>query len=103
MTLVARTASDTTIFNTINTRYTRALDTTGGYPATYDFVAGSEYFLAVIQVASTSTATLAGGASNNSTSQAIHGSFSYTQGTQSDLPATSTPFTALTRVYAEVS
>jgi hypothetical protein len=46
-TLVARTASDTTIFNATETKFTRALNTTGGYPATYAMTAGTEYFIAV--------------------------------------------------------
>lgn len=42
-TLVARTASDTTIFNSANTVNTRSFATAGGYPATYDLVAGQRY------------------------------------------------------------
>jgi hypothetical protein len=42
-TLVARTASDTTIFNTANAVNTRSFATAGGYPATYDLVAGQRY------------------------------------------------------------
>ncbi len=53
VTLVARTASDTTVFNTLNTEYTRALDATGGYPASYSLVAGTEYALSVTQVGTT--------------------------------------------------
>ena len=101
-TLVARTASDTTIFNTANTRYTRALDTTGGYPATYDFVAGSEYFTAVLQVGTTIAninSCLAGNASAN----AINGTISYLSTGQTDLPTSSTPGTQNFRAYAEVS
>jgi hypothetical protein len=51
--LVARTASDTTIFSSINTVYNRTLDTTGGYPATYTLTAGTRYALGVLIVAST--------------------------------------------------
>jgi hypothetical protein len=58
-TLVARTASDTTLFNTINTLYTRSFNTTGGYPASYTLVAGQRYALGVIQVGTT-TAFLLG-------------------------------------------
>lgn len=50
LTLVARTASDTTIFNSINTAYTRSLATAGGYPATYDIIAGTRYYVAIIGV-----------------------------------------------------
>lgn len=52
-TLVARTAADTTIFSSINTVYTRSLDTGSGYPATYTLQAGVRYALGVIIVAST--------------------------------------------------
>lgn len=43
MTLVARTASDATLGNAASTIYTRALNTTGGYPASYNLVAGTTY------------------------------------------------------------
>jgi phage tail sheath gpL-like len=52
-TLVARTATDTTLFGTTNTLYTRTLDTTGGYPANYTLQAGTRYALGVIVLAST--------------------------------------------------
>jgi hypothetical protein len=63
-TLVARTASDTTLFNTINTLYTRSFNTTGGYPASYTLVAGQRYALGVIQVGTTTAFLL--GASHSS-------------------------------------
>ena len=52
-TLVARTASDTTLFNTINTIYTRSFDTAGGYPATFNLVAGTRYGVGMIVVGTT--------------------------------------------------
>jgi hypothetical protein len=52
-TLVARTASDTSLFNANNTTYTRSLDTTGGYPATYTLNAGTRYGVAYICVGTT--------------------------------------------------
>jgi hypothetical protein len=51
-TLVARTASDTTIFNANNTVFTRALETTGGYPASYTLNAGTRYAVAMCLAAS---------------------------------------------------
>ena len=89
-TLVARTASDTTLFNTTNTKYTRALDTTGGYPATYGMTAGTEYWVSVIQVGTTAGNFLmpqlrVGTAANNAT-----GVQSYIQSSQTDLVASST-------------
>lgn len=59
--LVARTASDTTIFAASNTVYTRSLDTTGGYPASYSLVAGTRYAVAMCIVAS-NTGTVSGSA-----------------------------------------
>lgn len=52
-TLVARTASDTTLFNATTTSFTRAFSTTGGYPATYTIVKNNVYALGVITVATT--------------------------------------------------
>lgn len=52
-TLVARTANDVTIFGSTNTAYTRAFDTTGGYPASYTLQPGVRYALGIIVVAST--------------------------------------------------
>jgi hypothetical protein len=101
-TLVARTASDTTIFNVANTRFTRALDTTGGYPATYDFVAGNEYWLAFIQVGTTRGETLVA-ASMSVASQTATGTLSYSQSSQTDLPTSGTGGSLIVRLYAEVS
>jgi len=58
VTLVARTASDTTLFNAQNTIYTRSFNTTGGYPASYSLVAGNRYAMAVIQVGTTPASLL---------------------------------------------
>lgn len=57
--LVARTANDTTLFNTIATAFTRNFDTTGGYPASYTLTAGVRYGSAVF-VAATTLPNLAG-------------------------------------------
>jgi hypothetical protein len=101
-TLVARTASDTTIFNSTNTKYTRALDTTGGYPATYNFTAGNEYWVSLIQVGTT-ISTLASSTTAGAPTSAIFGFRAYTQSSQSDLPSTSTAGTSSATIYAEVS
>lgn len=53
VTLVARTASDTSIFATLNTLYTRSFSTTGGYPSTYSLVAGTRYAIAFLVTGST--------------------------------------------------
>lgn len=47
-TLVARTASDATIGNASSTLYSRSFDTTGGYPSTYNIVAGTTYAVGVL-------------------------------------------------------
>lgn len=49
-TLVARTADDITLFTSTSTLYTRAFDTAGGFPATYDLVKGQRYAIGVIRV-----------------------------------------------------
>lgn len=50
LTIVARTASDTTLFGSTGTAYERSLSTTGGYPATYDLVKGTFYAVGELQV-----------------------------------------------------
>jgi hypothetical protein len=52
-TLVARCASDTTLFTAINTTYTRSFNTTGGFPATYTLQAGVRYGVAVLLTGTT--------------------------------------------------
>jgi hypothetical protein len=105
-TLVARTASDTTIFNAANTKFTRALDTTGGYPATYTMTAGAEYFISVIQVATTtaqlaaSTLRTGGNTANNATGVAY-----YSDAGEADLVSSSTGSASVNigGAWAEVS
>lgn len=58
--LVARTASDTSLFTGNNTGYTRSFDTTGGYPATYNLTAGSRYATALIHVGTGTAPTIVG-------------------------------------------
>jgi hypothetical protein len=53
-TLVARTASDTTLFTATRTIYTRSFDSSsGGFPATYTLTAGTRYGVGVIAVGTT--------------------------------------------------
>jgi hypothetical protein len=87
-TLVARTASDTTIFGTVNTSYQRSLNTTGGYPATYTLTAGTRYGIGVV-IVGTTPPTLAGKAiavGVSSLTPRTNGTISG----QSDLPTTAT-------------
>jgi len=104
-TLVARTASDTTIFNALNTKFTRALDTTGGYPATYTMTRGTEYFISVIQVASTAADLLRATARQATAANTATGILFYTQSSQTDLvtSSTGTVSTTIGGNYAEVS
>lgn len=95
-TLVARTASDTTILSTTNTVFTRTLSTVDGYPATYTLQAGSRYALGFIFTGTTPgtiyTAFSALPAAIGSLTPRVTGAIPL----QTDLPATSTSFTATT-------
>jgi hypothetical protein len=99
-TLVARTNNDSSRFTVGNTIYTGALDSTGGFPTSYNLVAGQRYAVAVVVVAST-TPTLAavsfGGASTAvmALSPRVVGFASAT----SDLPATRNSFSGITHAY----
>ena len=53
ITLVARTASSTTLGNATFAAAALALDTTGGYPASYTFQQGLRYAFAAVWVATT--------------------------------------------------
>jgi len=52
-TLVARVASDTTLFGSLVTAYQRSFATAGGYPSSYTLNAGSRYGIGVIVVGTT--------------------------------------------------
>jgi hypothetical protein len=52
-TLVARCASDTTLFTTTRTVYTRSFDTAGSFPSSYQLVAGNRYGVAVLCIGTT--------------------------------------------------
>lgn len=53
ITLVARTASDTTIGSATNTMYSRSFSTAGGWPASYELVAGTRYAAGILVVGTT--------------------------------------------------
>jgi hypothetical protein len=53
LTLVARTAIDTSLFSAVATAYTRSFSTTDGYPASYTLTAGIRYGSAVLVAATT--------------------------------------------------
>jgi hypothetical protein len=88
VTLVARTASDTTLFtSSASTVFTRSFDTTGGYPSSYTLVAGTRYCCGVVIVGTAGTAAssscLASLAALSPRVQGVRGSLS-------DLPTTGT-------------
>jgi hypothetical protein len=90
-TLVARTASDTTLFNSTLTTFTRSFATAGGYPATYDLVAGTRYALAVI-VTGTTPPSLVGGPAASSALTPLSPRILAARTAQTDLTATVTSF-----------
>ena len=92
-TLVARTAVDTTLFSSTNTAYIRSLDTTGGYPATYDLVAGQRYALAVIWTGSSPATVYTAFDLIPSAMSALSPRMTGLVAGQTDLPATATSFT----------
>jgi hypothetical protein len=100
-TLQARTASDTTIFNTASSKVTRALDTTGGYPSTYTMTAGTEYWIAIIQVGTTIGSLIY--YLGSSITSGIFGYRSYTLASQTDLPTSATGTSSTSLYYAAVS
>lgn len=95
-TLVARTASDTSLLSTTNTVFTRTLSAVGGFPETYTLQAGTRYALGFIFVGSTPgtvyTAFTSLPAAISSLSPRVGGAIPL----QSDLPATGTSFISTT-------
>jgi hypothetical protein len=87
-TLVARCASDTTLFTSTITAYTRAFNTTGGYPATYTLNAGTRYGVGVIVVGTTMPSL--GLRAVNVALASLTPRMSGTLTSQSDLPASAT-------------
>jgi hypothetical protein len=87
-TLVARCASDTSLFASVNTSYQRAFNTTGGFPASYTCTAGTRYGIGVIGVGTTMPTY-----SGKAVMVAVSGltpRTNATLGSQSDLPSTAT-------------
>jgi hypothetical protein len=98
-TLVARTSGAVgTTFNTPNTVYPRSFDTTGGYPATYDLVAGNRYAIAVIGVSSGAVGNLVSLTGTTSV-LALAPRLNGTNTGQTDLPTSTSSFGAPTVLY----
>ena len=102
LTLVARTASDTTIGAANTTNYTRAFDTTGGYPSTYSLTAGTRYAIGVILVGTTPGVWMATTSSNGAWWR-MPPVVAASQASQSDLPTSPTLSTSAGVIWARVS
>jgi Major tropism determinant N-terminal domain len=90
-TLVARTASDTTLFTSTLTTYQRSFSSVGGFPASYTCVSGSRYGIGVIVIGTTMPSI--GIRPVNISIAALTPRMSGTLASQSDLP-TSASITA---------
>jgi hypothetical protein len=105
-TLVAQTANDTTLFNTVSTLQTRSFDTTGGYPASYSLVAGTTYAFAAIWVGTSAPTVLGLSFAAVNAHQGIGGArVSGMRSSQSDLPSTASSLnnTATFRIWGRFS
>ena len=102
VTLVARTANDTTICATPNTAHRRVFDTTGGFPDSYQLVAGTRYAVGLIVVGASTTPVLhaaGSGAAMLSLAPRMNGLLTG----RTDLPTTATPSTAGSMVWFRLS
>jgi hypothetical protein len=99
-TLVARTNNDSSRFTVANTVYTGALDSTGGFPTSYNLVAGNRYAVAVVVVASTTPqlAAVTFGAASTAIMALSPRVVGFANAT-SDLPATRDAFSGITHAY----
>jgi hypothetical protein len=100
-TLVARTASDTTLFTTVSTAYQRSLSTVGGFPAAYTLNAGTRYAVGVLAVGTTAP-NFAG----RSTGVGVSGltpRMNAAVAGQSDLATVSSLITAQGNIFARLS
>jgi hypothetical protein len=87
-TLVARCASDTTLFTSNLTAYTRSFATAGGFPSSYTLAAGTRYGVGVIVVGTTMPSL--GLRPVNIALSSLPPRMSGTLSAQSDLPTTAT-------------
>jgi hypothetical protein len=98
VTLVARTANDTTVFTSTFTQYTRFFDTAGGFPATYNLIRGQRYALGIIVVGSTMPNVYGNGFTLGSLNALPPRQSAVITG-QTDLPSTATVSTGLNFIY----
>jgi hypothetical protein len=87
-TLVARVASDTTLFTAASTAYNRSFSTASGYPSSYQLSAGTRYGIGIIFVGTTMPTMVARAGSPGLNTQTPRTTANFAS--QSDLPATAT-------------
>jgi hypothetical protein len=100
-TLVARTASDTTLFTSTRTQYTRSFSTVGGFPSSYTLQAGVRYGVGVICVGT--TMPLIWGATPPFEILTLTPRLSASRSGQSDLGTASSLGTSSSILYARLS
>jgi hypothetical protein len=100
-TLVARCASDTTLFTATRTAYTRSFDTAGSFPSSYQLVAGTRYGIALLCVGTTMP-TIQGNAGLAEMS-ALTPRLSAIRTSQSDLSTTTAANSQSQVLYARLS
>jgi hypothetical protein len=105
LTLVARTASDATLWNTSNTLYTRALSTTGGYPSTYTLNAGTTYAFGAIAYNTGGTFNVPTISAGSSQTQLLQPYVMLGVGSQTDLPTAATSMSTISnlQVFARLT
>ena len=93
-TLVARTASDATLWNTASTNYTRALSATGGFPTSYTLTAGTTYAFGCFAYNTGGTFGIAQIASGVTFTNTYQPYMCLSLASQTDLPTAATSFSA---------
>lgn len=93
LTLVAQTASDTTLFAAANTIYTRSFSTAGGYPASFALTAGTTYAAAIVQLGATTAPGVVGTSVAQSILAALSPPLALMTTGNTDLPTSATPTT----------
>jgi len=91
-TLVARTASDATLWNTASTNYTRALSATGGFPTSYTLTAGTTYAFGCFAYNTGGTFGIAQIASGVTFTNTYQPYMCFNLNSQTDLPTAATSF-----------
>ena len=101
ITLVAQTASDTTLFTTAFTNYTRSFNTAGGYPSTYTLLAGQRYALSFIVTGTTMPSIVGNSSFLNVTG--LEPRTAALRSSQTDLLVTDTPVNSGLYYWSRVS